>query len=165
MLTKFQIYIILAPFLATLILGFLFLFFQVISNKKYLFNLFISFFLIFFLFLFFVYKLSYNLTDQQIFYLIFAFLCNSYIFMNLIQVPISSIQLTILRIVYLNPKITKKQIIQKYNASQIFEERLARLKAGDIIFKNKSHFFLKNKKILLLLSFFLILKKIFNIKN
>ena len=143
MLTKFQIYIILAPFLATLILSFLFLFFQIFSNKKYLFNLFVSFILIFLLVIFFVYKFNQNLNDQQIFYLIFSFLCNSYIFMNIVQVPISSIQLTILRIVYLNPKITKRQIIQKYNASQIFEERLARLKAGDIIYKNKSHFFFK----------------------
>jgi hypothetical protein len=85
--------------------------------------------------------------------------------MNIVQVPISSIQLTILRIVYLNPKITKKQIIQKYNSNQIFEERLERLKASNIIYKNKSSFFLKNKKILLVLNFFLILKKIFNIKN
>ena len=165
MLTKFQIYVIFIPFLAVLLSSFLFLVFQLFSNKKYLFNLFVSFILIFLLVIFFVYKFNQNLNDQQIFYLIFSFLCNSFIFMNIVQVPISSIQLTILRIVYLNPKITKKQIIQKYNSNQIFEERLERLKASNIIYKNKSSFFLKNKKILLVLNFFLILKKIFNIKN
>jgi hypothetical protein len=85
--------------------------------------------------------------------------------MNLIQVPISSIQLTILRLVYLNPGISKKKITKKYNANHIFEERLRRLESSNIIHKNKSLFFLKNKKILLMLNFFLILKKIFNIKN
>jgi len=73
--------------------------------------------------------------------------------------------LTILRIVYLNPGISRKEIMKKYNSSHIFEERLKRLETGGIIYKKKSSFFLKNKKILLILNFFLILKKIFNIKN
>jgi hypothetical protein len=165
MLTKFQIIIISIPFIAVLISSILFLFIQIFFSKKYLLNLLISFFLIFILIFVFVYKLNHNLNDRQIFYLFFAYLCNSFIFMNLIQVPISSIQLTILRLVYLNPGISKKKITKKYNANHIFEERLRRLESSNIIHKNKSLFFLKNKKILLMLNFFLILKKIFNIKN
>ena len=165
MLTKLPIYIIFLPFISILFSSSLFLFFQFFSNKKYLSNLIISFFLIFVLILIIIFEFSQNLSDQQIFYLIFAYLCNSFIFMCLIQTPISSLQLTILRIIYLNPGISRKEIIKKYNSKHIFEERIRRLEATDIIYRNKSSFFLKNKKILLYLNFLLILKKLFNIKN
>ena len=165
MLTKLDIYIIFLPFISVLVSSILFLFFQLFSNKNYLSNLIISFFVIFFLILIIIYKLSPNLNDQEIFYLIFAYLCSSYIFMCLIQAPISSLQLTILRIIYLNPGISRKEIIKKYNSKHIFEERIRRLEATNIIYRNKSSFFLKNKKILLYLNFLLILKKLFNIKN
>ena len=165
MLTKLPVYIIFLPFISILLSSILFLFFQFFSNKKYLLNLIISFFLIFLLILIIIYEFSQNLSDQQIFYLIFAYLCNSFIFMCLIQAPISSLQLTILRIIYLNPGISRKEIIKKYNSKHIFEERIRRLEATNIIYRNKSSFFLKNKKILLYLNFLLILKKLFNIKN
>ncbi len=165
MLTKLDIYIIFLPFISVLVSSILFLFFQLFSNKNYLSNLIISFFVIFFLILIIIYKLSPNLNDQEIFYLIFAYLCSSYIFMCLIQAPISSLQLAILRIIYLNPGISRKEIIKKYNSKHIFEERIRRLEATNIICRNKSSFFLKNKKILLYLNFLLILKKLFNIKN
>ena len=162
---KLHIYIIFLPFISVFLSSILFLFFQLFSNKNYLSNLIISFFVIFFLILIIIYKLSPNLNDQEIFYLIFAYLCSSYIFMCLIQAPISSLQLTILRIIYLNPGISRKEIIKKYNSKHIFEERIRRLEATNIICRNKSSFFLKNKKILLYLNFLLILKKLFNIKN
>ena len=165
MLTKLPIYIIFLPFISILFSSSLFLFFQFFSNKKYLLNLIISFFLIFVLILIIIFEFSQNLSDQQIFYLIFAYLCNSFIFMCLIQTLISSLQLTILRIIYLNPGISRKEIIKKYNSKHIFEERIRRLEATNIIYRNKSSFFLKNKKILLYLNFLLILKKLFNIKN
>ena len=165
MLTKLPIYIIFLPFISILFSSSLFLFFQFFSNKKYLLNLIISFFIIFVLILIIIFEFSQNLSDQQIFYLIFAYLCNSFIFMCLIQTPISSLQLTILRIIYLNPGISRKEIIKKYNSKHIFEGRIRRLEATDIIYRNKSSFFLKNKKILLYLNFLLILKKLFNIKN
>ena len=163
--TKLPIYIIFLPFITILLSSILFLFFQFLSNKKYLSNLIISFFFIFLLILIIIYKFSHNLNDQQIFYIIFAYLCNSFIFMCLIQTPISSLQLTILRIIYSNPGISRKKIIKKYNSNHVFEERIKRLEATNIIYRNKSSFFLKNKKILLYLNFLLILKKIFNIKN
>ena len=165
MLTKLPIYIIFFPFILILLSSILFLFFQFFSNKKYFSNLIISFFLIFVLILIIIFKFNQNLSDQQIFYLIFAYLCNSFIFMCLIQTPISSLQLTILKIIYSNPGISRKKIIKRYNSNHVFEERIKRLEATNIIYRNKSSFFLKNKKILLILNFFLILKKIFNIKN
>ena len=165
MLTKLPIYIIFLPFISILLSSILFLFFQFFSNKKYLSNLIISFFLIFVLILIIIFEFSQNLSDQQIFYLIFAYLCNSFIFICLIQTPISSLQLAILRIIYLSPGISRKEIIKKYNSKHIFEERIERLEATNIIYRNKSSFFLKNKKILLYLNFLLILKKLFNIKN
>ena len=54
---------------------------------------------------------------------------------------------------------------KKYNSKHLFEQRIRRLESADIIYKDKSSFFLKNKKILLVLNFFLIMKKIFNISN
>ena len=165
MLAKLPIYIIFLPFISILLSSILFLFFQFFSNKKYLSNLIISFFLIFVLILIIIFEFSQNLSEQQIFYLIFAYLCNSFIFICLIQTPISSLQLAILRIIYLSPGISRKEIIKKYNSKHIFEERIRRLEATDIIYRNKSSFFLKNKKILLYLNFLLILKKLFNIKN
>ena len=163
--TKLHIYIIFLPFISIFLSSILFLFFQLFLNKKYLLNLLISFFLISLSILFIIYKLSPNLSDQQIFYIIFAYLCNSYIFVTLIQLPISSLQLTLLRIISLNPGISRKKIIKRYNSNHVFNERIKRLEATNIIYKNKSSFFLKNKKILLYLNFLLILKKIFNIKN
>ena len=165
MLTKLHIYIIFLPFISALFSSFLFLFFQLFLNKKYFSNLQISFFITFFLFMIVIYELSPKLSDQQIFYSVFVYLCNSYIFLYLIQLSVSSLQLTILRIIYLNPGISRKRIIKKYNSNHIFEERIRRLESTNIIYKKKSLFFLKNKKILLLLNFLLILKKIFNIKN
>ena len=163
--TKLHIYIIFLPFISVLVSSILFLLFQLFSNKNCLSNLIISFFVIFFLILIIIYKLSPNLNDQEIFYLIFSYLCSSFIFMCLIQAPISSLQLTLLRIIYSNPGISRKKIMNRYNSSHIFEERIRRLKATNIIYKNKSSLFLKNKKILWYLNFLLILKKMFNIKN
>ena len=67
--------------------------------------------------------------------------------------------------IHLNPEISRKKIIKKYNSNHVFEERIKRLEATNIIYRNKSSFFLKNKKILWYLNFLLILKKMFNIKN
>tara|TARA_Y100000310_G_C20322657_1_gene641495 strand:- start:327 stop:587 length:261 start_codon:yes stop_codon:yes gene_type:complete len=85
--------------------------------------------------------------------------------MNIIQACISSVQLTTLKIIYLNPGIKKNKILKMYNSRHLFEQRLKRLESGGIIYRNKSSFFLKEKKILLVLNFFSILRKIFGIKN
>ena len=164
-MSKLNIYIIFLPFISILLSSILFLFFQIFLKKKYFINLMISLIFIFFLIIFFIYKLNPNLSDHQIFYIIFAYLCNSFIFMHLVQACVSSLQLTILKMIYLNPGISKKEIIKKYNSKHLFEQRIRRLESADIIYKDKSSFFLKKKRILLVLNFFLIMKKIFNISN
>jgi len=163
MLTKFNLLIVFLPFVSVFISSILFLIFQTFSSKNYLLNLIISFFILFFLILFVTYKTSSNITDREIFYLIFSYVCAFYLFMCLIQSQISSLQLTILRIIYLYPGISKKEILKKYNANNIFEERIKRLESGGIIYKKKSSFFIKNNKIILYLNFTKILRKIFNI--
>lgn len=162
---SFKIYIIFSPFISILFSGALFLFFQSISKRKYFLNLIISFILTIFLTIFLIYKFNFYLDANQTFYIIFIYLCNAFIFMNLVQACVSSIQLTLLKIIYLKPGISKKEILKKYNSNNLFEQRIRRLKSAGIIYKNKSSVYLKNNKILLVLNFFLILKKMFNIKN
>ena len=165
MLTKLNVYIIFLPFVSVFLSSILFLFFQIFFNKKYLLNLLTSLVLAFIFILIIIYVLFTYLTVQQIFYLVFAHLCNSFIFMSLIQLRISSMQLTILRMIDLNPGISKKKILKKYNSNHIFEERIKRLEATNIIYKKNSSYFLKDMKVLMYLKILLFLKKIFNIKN
>ena len=165
MLTELNNYIIFLPFISVFLSSILFLLVQLLFSKKYLLNLLISLFFSFLFILSIIYISFDNLTNQQIFYLIFSYLCVSFIFMSLIQLAISSLQLTILRMIDLNPGISKKEILKKYNSSHIFEERIKRLVNTDIIYKKNSSYFLKDVKILMYLKFLIILKKIFNIKN
>ena len=165
MLTKLTNYIIFLPFFSVFLSGILFLFTQLLSSKKYLLNLLISLLFSFLFVLTIIYISFDNLTNQQVFYLIFSYLCVSFIFMSLIQLAISSLQLTILRMIDLNPGISKKKILKKYNSSHIFEERIKRLETTDVIYKKNSSYFLRDIKVLMYLKFLIILKKIFNIKN
>ena len=158
-------FIIFLPFILVILSSLIFFLLRLFVKKKYFLNLLVSLIFNFFIVLIFIYKLNDILTQQQIFYLIVSYLFSSFIFMNLIQASVSSLQLAILRIVYKKPGITKKEIIKKYNSNNVFEERIKRLESGGIIYKNKFSYYLKNKKILLVLNFFLILKKIFNVKN
>ena len=164
MLTKLDIYIIFLPFISVLFSSILFLFLQIFFNKKYFLNLLISLFLGFIFILIIIYLLFSYLTDEQIFYIVFAHLCNSYIFMSLIQLVVSSLQLTILRMIDLNSGITKKKILKKYNSNRIFEERIKRLEATGIIYRKNSSYFLKDIKILIYLKFLIFLRRLFNIK-
>ena len=85
--------------------------------------------------------------------------------MVLMQSTISSLQLTILRMIYLNPGIKKKEILKKYNSNNIFKERIKRLLSGGIIYKKNSSFYIKNNNILYYLKFTLLLRNIFTKKN
>jgi hypothetical protein len=161
MLTKLNIIVILLPFFSVFISSILFLIFQIFSNKNYLLNLIISFLTIFSLILVMTYKISSSISDKEVFYLIFTYMCTFYLFMCLIQSQVSSLQLTILRMIYLYPGISKKEILKKYNANNIFNERIKRLESGGMIYKKNSSFFIKNNKIILYLNFTKILKKLF----
>mgnify|MGYP006143400067 FL=1 len=164
MLTKLNIVVIFLPFLSVFISSILFLIFQKISNKNYLLNLIVSFFVIFFLILIVTYKINSNISDKEVFYLIFTYICFFWLFLCLIQSQVSSLQLTILRMIYLYPGINKKQILKKYNINNIFKERIERLESGQIIYKKNSSYFIKNYKIILYLNYTKILRRILNIK-
>ena len=164
MLTKLNIVVIFLPFLSVFVSSILFLIFQKISNKNYLLNLIVSFFAIFFLILIVTYKINSNISDKEVFYLIFTYICFFWLFLCLIQSQVSSLQLTILRMIYLYPGINKKQILKKYNINNIFKERIERLESGQIIYKKNSSYFIKNYKIILYLNYTKILRRILNIK-
>ena len=110
--TELDLLIILFPFAAVLISSIFFLIFQIFLDKSYLFNLVISFFIVLFLMLTQVFKLNFLITIKEIFYIIFSFMCSFYLFTCLIQSQISSIQLTLLRIINSFKKITKKKNIR-----------------------------------------------------
>ena len=154
-------FILLMPFVLSILSAILFLFLQNFLKNKYFNNLIISLILVLILNFYIIFRLNYNLDENKFFYLIFVYLCNSFIFMNLIQASVSSIQLVLLKIIYLNPGISREAILKKYNSRQLFEQRLKRLKSGKIIGIKKNSYFLKNKKILFVSGFFLIVKKLF----
>ena len=60
---------------------------------------------------------------------------NVYIFLNIIQLPISSIQINILRVLNKN-NMTKEKLLKQYNDTKIFEIRFKRLSNSNI-FKYK----------------------------
>ena len=113
MLTKLNLFVIFFPFISVIISSFIFLLFQHISNKNYLLNLLLAFFLILFLIFFIIYKFRFIFNSIDIFYLIFVYLNNFFFFMVILQAQVSSLQLTILRIIKLNPNIKKKPINKK----------------------------------------------------
>ena len=158
---NFSSFIIFMPFVLSAFSAILFSLLQIFLKNNYFTNLIMSLILILILNLFVIYRFNYSLDENKIFYLIFVYLCNSFIFMNLIQASVSSIQLVLLKIIYLNPGISRKAILKKYSSKNLFEQRLKRLKSGNIIGIKKNSYFIKNNKILLVLNFFLILKKIF----
>ena len=165
MLINSHIFIIFFPFGLVLFSSIIFFILQILKNKNYLLNLIISFFFTFFIILIIIFKQIYFLNDSLIFYLVFSYLCSFYLFMVLMQSTISSLQLTILRMIYLNPGIKKKEILKKYNSNNIFKERIKRLLSGGIIYKKNSSFYIKNNNILYYLKFTLLLRNIFTKKN
>ena len=158
---NFSSFIIFMPFVLSAFSAILFSLLQIFLKNNYFTNLIMSLILILILNLFVIYRFNYSLDENKIFYLIFVYLCNSFIFMNLIQASVSSIQLVLLKIIYLNPGISRKAILKKYSSKNLFEQRLKRLKSGNIIGIKKNSYFIKNNKILLVLNFFLILKILF----
>lgn len=159
--TELKILIILLPFAAVLISSIFFIIFQMLLNKSYLFNLIISFFIVLFLILIQILKINFFITIKEIFYIIFSFTCSFYLFTCLIQSQISSIQLTLLRIIDTFTKINKKKILKIYNVNNMFEERIKRLELSGLIKKKKSSYFIKNKKIIIYLNFTKLLRNIF----
>jgi hypothetical protein len=84
--------------------------------------------------------------------------------MNLIQIPISSLQAKILKIIFKDQNLTEKLILKKYNSGKVFDERIDTLLSNKTIITKKSVVILQNKKILFFFIFIKFLKKIYNIK-
>ena len=83
--------------------------------------------------------------------------------MNVIQAPISSLQVALLRIIEASPNLSEKDIQKKYNSNIVFDERIGRLCKSGILFEKKSILEIKGKKILILLKlikFFKVLYKV-----
>ena len=101
---------------------------------------------------------------KEFIYIFFAYLCMSFVFMNLIQVPISSLQVKILRIIKKNNGLKESKIFNIYNANHIFEERFNTLLKNKTIKKEKLLIRINNKRILLFYYLIKYIKIIHNIK-
>lgn len=165
MLSKYNIFIIIFPFLSIFLSSLIFLVLQNINNKNYFYNLILSFILILCFIIFFILKIFISIENKEILYIIFSYSCLFHLFMCLIQAQISSVQLTLLRMINLNPNLNKKKLLKKYNANKMFNERVKRLESGGIILKKKSFLLINNNKIKLYLGLTQILRKIFNPNN
>jgi len=102
------------------------------------------------------------INKDYYFTVIILILLNSYIYLNIVQIIISSIRVNILKIFY---KEKNPQIKNKFNDKKIFNTRINRLSYAKIIKINKNKYYLEKKKILLLLSFYIFFKKIYKIKK
>ncbi len=90
---------------------------------------------------------------------------NIYIFINLIQLPVSSIQINMLKIINKYKSIDVQDLKKKYNNNIIFNLRYKRLKQGNFIQENKKKINLSSKFLLIILNIFLFLRLITNQKN
>lgn len=163
-MNRLNFLIVFSPFVFTLFYVLVFFLVQQLSNKKYLSKLIYSFIFVLLLEIFLITKFYNFLNTQQIFYILFIFICNSFIFMNLIQIPISSLQVKLLRIISKNNGLNEKKINLKYTPSNIFEERITTFINNETIIKEKSILKLRSKKILFFYVFFKYFKALYNVR-
>ena len=163
-MNKFDFLILLLPFLTTLIYVLTFLISQLLKRNSYLSNLLYSFVLILVIKIILVFVFKDFIEIKEFIYIFFAYLCMSFVFMNLIQVPISSLQVKILRIIKKNNGLKESKIYNIYNAKHIFEERFNTLLKNKTIKKDKSLIRINNKKILFFYYLIKYIKIIHNIK-
>ena len=163
-MNKFDFLILLLPFLTTLIYVLTFFISQFLKRNSYLSNLLYSFVLILVIKIILVFIFKDLIEIKEFIYIFFAYLCMSFVFMNLIQVPISSLQVKILRIIKKNNGLKDSKIYNIYNANHIFEERFNTLLKNKTIKKDKALIRINNKKILLFYYLIKYIKIIHNIK-
>lgn len=84
--------------------------------------------------------------------------------MNLIQIPISSLQVKLLRIISKNNGLNEKKINSKYTPSNIFEERIKTFINNETIIKEKSILKLRSQKILIFYMFLKYFKALYNVR-
>ena len=163
-MNKFDFLILLLPFLSTSIYVLTFLVSQILKRDSYLSNLLYSFIFILSIKIILAFIFQDLIEIKELMYIFFVFFCSSFIFMNLIQVPISSLQVKILRIIKKNNGIKESKIYNIYNANHIFEERFNTLLKNKTLKKDKSLIRFSNKKILLFYYLIKYIKIIHNIK-
>ena len=163
-MNKFDFLILLLPFLTTLIYVLTFFISQFLKRNSYLSNLLYSFVLILVIKIILVFIFKDLIEIKEFIYIFFSYLCMSFVFMNLIQVPISSLQVKILRIIKKNNGLKESKIYNIYNANHIFEERFNTLLKNKTIKKDKALIRINNKKILLFYYLIKYIKIIHNIK-
>ena len=96
-MNKSDFLILLLPFFSTSIYVLTFLITQILKRNSYLSNLLYSFILILSIKIILAFIFQDLIEIKELMYIFFVFFCTSFIFMNLIQVPISSLQVKILR--------------------------------------------------------------------
>ncbi len=163
-MNKSDFLILLLPFFSTSIYVLTFLISQILKRNSYLSNLLYSFILILSIKIILAFIFQDLIEIKELMYIFFVFFCTSFIFMNLIQVPISSLQVKILRIIKKNNGIKESKIYNIYNANHIFEERFNTLLKNKTLKKDKSLIRFNNKKILLFYYLIKYIKIIHNIK-
>ena len=110
-----------------------------------------------------IFLLKYNIVNKDYLAIfLFLILLNSYIYMNIIQIIVSSIRVNILKLFY---KKKKNKIKKLFNDERLFEKRINRLNSASIIVLKKKYVLLNSKKILIILFFYVLVKKIYNIKK
>jgi hypothetical protein len=163
-MNKLNFLILFLPFISSFVYVFIFFISQILRKKRYLSNLIYSFILVLIIKIILVFNFIDYIEFKYLSFLFLVFFCNGFIFMNLIQVPISSLQVKLLRIIHKSNGIKESKIYSLYNANHIFEERLKTFIANKTIKKEKSLIKLNNKKILFFYYLIKYLKIIHNIK-
>lgn len=109
------------------------------------------------------YLFTYNLLNKDFYsMIIILLLLNSYIYLNIIQVIVSSIRVNILKIFIKNKNYPSRI---KFDNKKVFKKRISRLLSSKILELSKNQFRLNKKKILLLLIFYIYFKKLYNMKK
>lgn len=106
---------------------------------------------------------TYNFLNKD-FYptIIILLLLNSYIYLNIIQIIVSSIRVNILKVFIRNKNYSS---LIGFSNKQVFKKRISRLLDSKILKLSKNKLRLDNKKILLILMIYIFFKKIYNIKK
>lgn len=104
--------------------------------------------------------IEFNLLQQEYYFtFLIILLLNSYIYLNIIQIIISSIRVNILKSFLLN------KVKKKFDDKKIFQNRINRLVSAKIILISKKKLIIHNRKIIILLKFYIFFKKIYGIKK
>tara|TARA_B100000029_G_C17506111_1_gene934490 strand:- start:334 stop:828 length:495 start_codon:yes stop_codon:yes gene_type:complete len=151
------------PIFNFLIIIFLFFIFQAFSKKR-IFNMILTILFNFILNTIFFYLYPNFYSTFFLTYIALTLFMNIYIFFNLIQLPVSSIQINMLKIINKYKSIDVQDLKKKYNNNIIFNLRYKRLKQGNFIQVNKKKINLSGKFLLIILNIFLFLRLITNKK-